>query len=376
MKTVNAAPKQILCDNTDSLFFYFGWPSITRLPDGVLAMATSGYRLEHVCPFGKAVISYSQDEGKTWTRPAPVIDTPLDDRDSGIMAFGNGRVIFTSFNNTTQFQRNVNSRRHFNESPVVRAKADLVDAYLNYVEAIGDQDKYLGSTYRISEDGGYTFGPIKTAKVTAPHGPCKLNDGSLLWIGRRFNGYDKFDDGSKPYIEVWKMAADGNEFEYVSSIENIYMDGELELSCEPHCIQLPDGKIICHIRVQSNGGAKKRVFTVFQSVSTDGGKTFSKPVQLLGDLGGSPAHLMLHSSGVLVSTYGYREAPYGQRVMFSKDEGETWDTDYVIDALGQSGDLGYPATVELKDGSLLTCYYENKDGESKIMMNNWQMPKL
>ncbi len=376
MKTVNAAPKQILCDNTDSPFFYFGWPSITRLPDGVLAMATSGYRLEHVCPFGKAVISYSKDEGKTWTRPAPVIDTPLDDRDSGIMAFGNGRVIFTSFNNTTQFQRNVNSRRHFNESPVVRAKADLIDAYLNYVEAIGDQDKYLGSTYRISEDGGYTFGPIKTAKVTAPHGPCKLNDGSLLWIGRRFNGYDKFDDGSKPYIEVWKMAADGNEFEYVSSIENIYMDGELELSCEPHCIQLPNGKIICHIRVQSNGGAKKRVFTVFQSVSTDGGKTFSKPVQLLGDLGGSPAHLMLHSSGVLVSTYGYREAPYGQRVMFSKDEGETWDTDYVIDALGQSGDLGYPATVELKDGSLLTCYYENKDGESKIMMNNWQMPKL
>ena len=34
-------------------------------------------------------------------------------------------------------------------------------------------NSYLGSTYKISEDGGYTFGELKLAPVTSPHGPCK-----------------------------------------------------------------------------------------------------------------------------------------------------------------------------------------------------------
>ena len=78
--------------------FYFGWPTVTRLPDGTLAMAASGFRLEHVCPFGKGVIAYSKDEGESWTHPAVVIDTPLDDRDCGLTCFGEGKVILTSFN--------------------------------------------------------------------------------------------------------------------------------------------------------------------------------------------------------------------------------------------------------------------------------------
>ncbi len=376
MKTVDASPKSVLCANSDSPFYYFGWPSVTRLPDGVLAMATSGYRLEHICPFGKGVISYSSDEGKSWTRPAAVIDTPLDDRDSGIVPFGNGRAIFTSFNNTTAFQRRVNARRHADPSPVVRAKARLIDAYIDYVETLGNPDRYAGSTYCLSEDGGYTFGPVQFCPVTTPHGPCRLNDGSLLYTGRRFDGNNEYDDGAKPYIECWHMDADGKEFTYVSSIENVCVDGEVLLSCEPHCIQMPDGKLIVHIRIQSRReSASQRFFTVYQSVSMDGGKTFSRPVQLLRDRGGSPAHLLLHSSGTLISAYGYREAPYGIRLMLSRDAGETWDTDWVLDAGGQSGDLGYPATVELEDGSLLTVYYENRDGQSRILKNVWRLPE-
>lgn len=370
MKNVNTQPKETLCANSDSPFMYFGWPSITRLPDGTLAMVTSGLRLEHVCPFGKAVICYSRDEGKSWTHPAIVIDTPLDDRDSGIVPFGKNRVIFTSFNNTTVFQRNHNRRNHFSPDPVRRAKADLIDAYLNYVEAQGDPNRFVGSTYCISEDGGYTYGEVKISPVTSPHGPCELSDGTLLWVGRRFSKDDSFDDGSIPYIQVAKLN-EKDEFEVVSSIENIYDEHGILLSCEPHAIQLPSGKIIVHIRVQRGG--EHRVFTIYQSESTDGGKTFTKPHQILEDLGGSPAHLMVHSSGKLISVYGYREAPYGIRVMFSDDEGETWDTDWVIDAQGQSGDLGYPATVELKDGSLLTIYYENTDGESSIKQNIWKL---
>ena len=200
-----------------------------------------------------------------------------------------------------------------------------------------------------------------------------MNDGSLLWVGRRFDGEDAFDDGAKPYIECWRMDADGDAFAYVSSIGNVTGAEGLLLSCEPHGVQLPDGRIVVHIRVE--GGEKNKYFTTFQSVSDDGGRTFSKPVQLLGDRGGAPAHLLLHSSGTLISAYGYREAPYGIRLMFSRDRGETWSSDWVLDDRGQSGDLGDPATVELRDGSLLTVYYENTNGESRIMQNIWTLPE-
>ena len=376
MKRLQTGPKTALCANPRSPFCYFGWPSIARLADGRLAVTASGFRLEHICPFGKGVISYSADEGETWSAPAAVIDTPLDDRDSGIVPFGDGRAIFTSFNNTVQFQRRVNASRHADPSPAARAKARLIDAYLDYIQALGDPERFLGSMYRLSEDGGVTFGPIRHVPVSAPHGPCRLNDGSLLYVGRRFDGNDESDEGEKPYLECWHMDADGEEFRYVSSIENVSMHGRLMLTDEPHCVQMPDGRLVVHIRVQNRrGGEEPRVFTVFQSVSTDRGRTFSRPVQLLGDLGGSPAHLLLHSSGTLISAYGYREAPYGIRVMFSRDAGETWDADYVLDDEGQSGDLGYPSTVGLRDGSLLTVFYENRDGQSRIQRRVWRLPE-
>ena len=373
MKTLAAGRKTVLCQNADSPFFYFGWPTVTRLPDGTLAMAASGFRLEHVCPFGKGVIAYSKDEGESWTHPAVVIDTPLDDRDCGLTCFGEGKVILTSFNNTTAFQRQCNADRLLSSSAQERAKAELIEAYTRYVDAMGLQETYLGSTYRISEDGGYRFGPVRKSPVTAPHGPCRMLDGSLLYVGRRFSANDSFDDGAKPYIECWHMGTDSKEWQYVSSIENAADEHGLLHSCEPHAIQLPGGKILVHLRMQRGG--EHRVFTLYQSESLDGGKTFSPPHPLLGALGGAPAHLLLHSSGTLLSVYGHREAPYGIRAMFSRDGGNTWDADYVLDAEGPSGDLGYPATVERRDGSLLTVYYENNGGQSRILQKIWRLPE-
>lgn len=374
MKKIETLPRKAICTNDNSPFMYFGWPSVTRLPDGTLAMAASGLRFEHVCPFGKGVIAYSRDEGETWTRPMIVMDTPLDDRDCGLVPFGKGRVMLTSFNNCVAFQRGINQKRRISSDPVVRAKADLIDAYLNYVEIQGLEEKYLGSNCRISEDGGYTFGSIFKAPVSAPHGPCCLNDGTLLYVGHRFNPNAGFDDGEIPYVQCYKMTAD-ERWEYVSSIENV-RDGKGKIiCCEPHAIQLPDGTIIVHIRVQRSE-AENRIFTVYQSESTDGGKTFTQPHQILADVGGTLSHLMLHSSGTLVAAYTYRDAPYGIRVMFSRDGAKTWDTDWILSDEGQSGDLGYPATVERSDGSLLTIYYENVDGCSRIMQNIWKLPNL
>ena len=83
----------------------FCWPSVARLSDGRFAAVASGFRMDHICPFGCVAASFSEDEGETWSEPVSVFDTPLDDRDAGITAWKKGRVILTTFNNTRLFQR-------------------------------------------------------------------------------------------------------------------------------------------------------------------------------------------------------------------------------------------------------------------------------
>jgi hypothetical protein len=73
---------------------------------------------------------------------------------------------------------------------------------------------------------------------------------------------------------------------------------------------------------------------------------------------------MKHSSGALIAVYGYREKPYGIRAMISKDNCESFETDLVITDEEPTGDLGYPASVQLSDGSILTVYYTRDSATS------------
>ncbi len=346
---------KILCDNPSSMHHnYFAWPSVTRLHDGRLAMVASGFRMKHVCPFGKVVLCYSDDEGKTWTRPAVIMDTPLDDRDAGILPFGESNVIVTSFNNTIQMQRNWNKDRNH----------PYINGYLDTIDEKEAEARYLGSTFMISHDDGKTFGDVMRIPVTAPHGPTLMPDGSILYVGRKFSDNDsvKDDDG----IESYKVNPDGT-YEKLGMIENIASD---LLSCEPHTIALKSGKIIVHIRIQNS-----KTFTIYQSESYDGGKTFTKPHAILPPKEGAPAHLLALSNGTLISVYGHREAPYGIKMMYSTDEGETWSHGHDLYVNGVSADLGYPASVELENGDILTVFYakEKEPGPAVIMQTIWRM---
>ena len=49
----------------------------------------------------------------------------------------------------------------------------------------------------------------------------------------------------------------------------------------------------------------------------------------------------------------------------STDNGETWDTDNILWDKGPSHDLGYPCTMELEDGSLLTVFYTHETGSKE-----------
>ena len=139
VKTIERAnilsPVRVICENEGSMFNYFAWPTVTRLPDGRLAFYASGMRTRHVCPFGKVTVTYSEDDGKTWSKPEILVNTPLDDRDAGVAVSGN-RVCLTTFNNTVEFQRGVLESETF--APDVEKAAR---EYLDSVDAKAAEEK-------------------------------------------------------------------------------------------------------------------------------------------------------------------------------------------------------------------------------------------
>ncbi len=349
MKIELIGKPETIMSNPHSRHSYFAWPTVSLLQNGTIAVGASGFRIEHVCPFGKAVISYSCDNGKTYTPPAPVIDTPLDDRDAGICTFGKSGMIFTSFNNTAEMQRGYNQDNEYAQS------------YINTITK-EEEDKYLGANFRISKDLGITFGEIHHSPVTSPHGPTELKDGTILWAGNNFNDVQSG-------IEVHKLNPENGETEFLGKITTDSKDFFLN---EPHLIELTDGTLICHIRADSDNDT---VFTVFQSFSYDKGKTWTAPEMLLDETGGAPPHLILLSSGILLCTYGRRKNPYGIMAMISLDGGNSWEKDIRIYENYVTDDIGYPSTVELSDGTLLTVFYASEtDGKPcEIMQQKWKI---
>lgn len=364
MKKIKLKENKCICENRTSPFNYFAWPTVTRLPDGNLAMVCSGYRLAHVCPFGKTVISYSLNDGKTWTKAAPVIDTPLDDRDGGIAVFGNGRVIVTSFNNSVEFQRM--AIRDY-AIPQGRKDVKMRTEYLNMLNAKKVEKEYMGSVYKISNDGGYGFGETKRLQISAPHGPCALPGGGLIYVGAPFNE-NQFNTAKRRGIVCCRL----NENDGFDEIGFLANDSDNNW-VEPYAFALSDTDIIVHIRVEN---AEKDIGTIYQTESHDGGKTFS-PARPIGLERGFPSHIMRHSNGMMIASYGYRRKDMGERVMFSKDCGKTWIADYILCDDSKVWDLGYPSTVELSNGELMTVYYQyNEDVEAcEIKACVWDLPE-
>ena len=92
----------IICRLSGERMSYFGWPSVARLDDGTLAAVSSGLRSQHVCPWGKTVLNTSRDNGRSWSAPRVIHDSPIDDRDAGIVHLGGGRLLVTWFTSDTR----------------------------------------------------------------------------------------------------------------------------------------------------------------------------------------------------------------------------------------------------------------------------------
>lgn len=343
------------------LFRYQGWPTVCRDENGVLYVVCSGSRLGHVCPFGKNLMYVSYDEGKTWSCPMIVNDTVLDDRDGGILSLGDGKLLLTYFDLPREFYYNHNVWLNHCMDPVIKNMAlGLVDGW----KSMSCEQNRAGSFVRLSRDGGKTWGEAVKVPVTSPHGPIRLKNGKLLFVGKIFCD-DSYEDGA---LYAFESTDDGQSWSCLSNIAvpNGINNNQLH---ELHAVELENGRIVVAIR--AHGNATKYDLGVMRCFSDDGGRTWSLPEPL--DVCGSPPHLLLHSSGALVMTYGRREVPYGQRARISYDGGISFGEEITIGERSNDSDLGYPSTVELSDGSLMTVYYQKlpNDDFCSILYTQW-----
>lgn len=134
---------------------------------------------------------------------------------------------------------------------------------------------------------------------------------------------------------------------------------------ESSFLELPDGSLLAACRSESGHVAITR--------SLDNGYTWSAPHQVTRN-GEHPADLTLLHNGRILLTFGRRIRPFGAGLLVSKDMGASFDTASEVLLAGDgiaNGDLGYPSTVQLTDGHIVTVLYYASGSEMSSQFGGW-----
>jgi len=352
-------PVHLVIFESDSL--YTAWPAAARTVDGdIIVLYTETD--EHMGPDGRIVGVRSSDEGRTWSEPFVVYDTPLDERESGITVLNDGRLVvhlWSTFH-TEDSYGSMSPGSYYDHT--VAGWVDMVNS-----AAYRGASHLQGGRAIMSSDGGRTW----TEPVDGPdtiHGGILLHDGSILVasyrLSRDYVTVHKAESWEGPYRQIATVGAN------VSANDHSPLQGpqrgrpdSLRFG-EPSILQLPSGRIIMMMRVTPKPYSDSDPRSVlWESYSDDNGETWVDPFST--PLWGFPPHLMLHSDGRVVVVYGRRVPPLGERAAVSSD-GITWreEDEIVLRDDAPNKDLGYPASVELGDGRVLTVYYQSHPSDT------------
>lgn len=171
-------------------------------------------------------------------------------------------------------------------------------------------------------------------------------------------------------LEAWE---NGDSYCYLSDDEGkTWRESQRvkpEKGCwEPACVELKDGRVMMLMRTEMGGQ--------YKSISTDGGETWSTPVET--PLKGSAAPVSIGrvpGTGDLLAIWNHNPGTNKRNPLtaaLSKDEGETWEHFKDIEAGGDDA-WAYPAVTWVGEQALLT-YFNYTGGLSlqlKILPRPW-----
>ena len=307
---------------------------------------------EHISIDGDVVMLRSKDGGKTWGDRQVIADIPnLDEREGCGLQLKDGTIVVGIFYNAAYHPDGT---------------------YMTVAERknhIATSKKPWAGTYMItSEDNGHTWSkPYHIDTSDMPYisvegptdAPIEMPDGSIVMgiIGKdnHSSSLIRSTDKGKTWKHVAVMASDP--------------DGKLGGFMEPGLVRTKTGRLVTAMR---NHAADHAIWVTH---SDDDGKTWS-PVKKTAMIG-HPVDLIELADGRLMATYGLRRyfhpTPGGVRACFCSDNGETWDiqTEVAIRNDFPNWDVGYPESLQMPDGRVLTVYYYNLFNKYYIGGTTW-----
>lgn len=369
------------------------WPSIVVDENDKLYVIASGCREGHHDGFSAVVMTTSEDGGKSWSVPKQISNTMCDDRDTGLVYLGDGRFVASSL--THGLKNHLKGGEFYdivnNPYPV----GDVNKTYQKIIEYVYENDfenccyddaSYVvmsndyGKTWNVTpytlpgvEGVDYTEAMGNTAynyqynymgvkaPIMSPHGPRKLNDDTLLWVGEAVDttyvGWrEKAVYGSSDGGYTWNFLCK-------LPIPCDYHEGDFP---EPDITETKDGVVVCALRS----------FTLFTCMSYDKGRTWTTPNNVRNTADNEPLIGVSHgistmANGDIVLTTARRNYYEGGicwvYAYVSEDGGRTWSELAKFDKALPASDFGYPGNAELSDGTIVTCYYYGSD----ISTFNW-----
>ncbi|MEZ4734343.1 MAG: sialidase family protein [Caldilineaceae bacterium] len=355
-----AGSREVIAYKDGGLF-----PVLARTGATIVAVLRGG--AGHLGLDGRIEVVRSLDGGQSWTPPAVVADSEYDDRNPAFGVTAGGTLVM-AYHRQGNYDEQGNWRRRDD------MEAGRVEIRVTR-----------------SHDGGLTWEPpyplgVDLLQSGSPYGKIvALADGTLLMpiYGRPI-----------PALLDSHAAAvqgDGDCSYLVRSHDDGATWGEPSLIAvnmnETALVALPDGDLVALLR----GIAPEQA--LHSSRSTDGGHTWSPPVQVTGPRQ-HPADLVQLANGDILMTYGNRTAPYRIEGKISRDGGRTWLPPLLTFSAPLYGydlpperptDLGYPSSVVWRSigrGQGVTMYYynpsvrkpwqhENRSAESRYLARDY-----
>ncbi len=257
---------------------------------------------------GRAMIMRSIDLGKTWSKPATLLDTPDDDRHPAWVELPDGTLVCSLFTYSgAEFADFVKRPEEAHRTVIIRSfdRGRTWDKQL-----IRPPSPFLADE---------TDGPM-----------ILLKDGSILLT---ISGTPK--EGGTTQAAVFTSHDRGASWQFLSAIKaNHNLD-------EANATELPDGRLVLVARPEGD-----------ISWSCDHGRTWTAAATL-GMRIFAPSLYVLRDRTLVCLHGSYASAHGGLRLIFSTDGGHTWiapaqDHGFLVDNC-----YGYGKAMELPDGTLL-----------------------
>ncbi len=283
---------------------------MTRLTDGKLVVAVARKKQCDV----PLLIYESCDLGLSWEQIGETLPSYTSEREPSLTALPDGSLLLTS-ENAVGVERG-------SRIPICRSIDD-------------------GRTWEMDSIEGTDY----------PRNIVIEADGSLLMV-RALSRWLSEEEHGSPNFRLDRSRDGGKSWEFSEGI----VDWDYATGGEMSCIRLKDGRLLVAMRNQIKGTEGEGFQDTYLSESSDDGKHWATPWRM-GNTGEVHAYLTELDDGRILATYVNYHIPWGIYAVISEDSGKTWDIDNPIElALSADLDSGWPVTLQLSDGSLITCY--------------------